>query len=43
MLETEESYSKFTIISDIYILNKIKQTVEEDPNGTAITIEYGSF
>lgn len=41
-LETEETYSKFMIISNHEMYNKIKELSNEN-NGTSISIEYGSY
>ena len=41
-LQTEETYSKFIIISNHDVYNKVKELANEN-NGTSISIEYGSY
>jgi len=40
--EDSESYSRFEVISSPEIFETIKNLVEEN-NGTAITIQYGTY
>ena len=42
MLGNEELYSRFQVMSGMNVYNIIKELIEEN-NGTAITIEYGSY
>lgn len=41
-LQNEETYSKFAIISNQDVYNKIKELANEN-NGTSISIEYGTY
>jgi len=42
MLENEQSFSLFTVRGDINLYNFLKDMTESN-NGTAITIEYGTY
>lgn len=41
-LQNEETFSKFIIVSNHDVYNKVKELANEN-NGTAISIEYGSY
>jgi hypothetical protein len=42
VLQNEEVYSRFLVISDITIYNIVRQLIDNN-DGTAISIEYGAF
>ena len=42
MLETEESHSRFVVYSTVEMFNKIRDLIESN-NGTAVSIEYGTY
>ena len=42
LVEDEESYSRFEVISSQEVFETIKNITEEN-NGTAITIQYGAY
>lgn len=42
-LMTEESYSRFTVHSTMEVFNTVKDLIESDNNGTAVSIEYGTY
>lgn len=41
-LQTEESFSRFVVISDKEVYNSIRQLIDNN-DGTSISIEYGSY
>ena len=41
-VQNEEVYSRFIIVSNQDVYNKVKELANEN-NGTAISIEYGSY
>ena len=42
-LMTEESFSRFTVYSTMETFKSIKELIESDNNGTAVSIEYGTY
>ena len=42
LVENEESYSRFEVISSVEDFNKVRDITELN-NGTAITIQYGAY
>ena len=42
LVENEESYSRFEVISSVEDFNKVRDITEQN-NGTAITIQYGAY
>lgn len=42
-LMTEESFSRFTVLSTMETFNAVKDLIESDNNGTAVSIEYGTY
>ncbi len=42
-LMTEESFSRFTVVSTMETFKTIKELIESDNNGTAVSIEYGTY
>jgi len=41
-LETEQTFSKFEVVSGIDIYNLLRNLMDQN-NGTAISIEYGTY
>lgn len=42
LTEDEESYSRFEVVSSPEVFETMKNLIEEN-NGTAITIQYGTY
>ncbi len=42
-LLTEESFSRFTVVSTMETFRAVKDLIETDNNGTAVSIEYGTY